>query len=641
MSEWADEHRVLSPEDSAEPGKWRTARMEPMRGIMDAFNDPLVEEIVVQKGTQVGWTAVIGNVVGYMIDREPCPILTVMPTIEVAEEWSKNRFAPMVRDTTRLHGKIRDPRSRDSGNTILSKTFPGGRLAIIGANAPSNLASRPIRIVLCDETDRYPLSAGAEGDPMTLAAKRQETFWNRKMLKGSSPTIKGKSVIERDYQRSDKRKFHVCCPYCKAEQALTWKQVKWDKEKDKDGKTVRHHPETAAYQCENCGELWTDAERWQAVAKGRWIATAPFSGVAGFHLSQLYSSWVKLSKVVTEYLAANGKLPGTFKDSEKLKVFVNTVLAETWDEEGETVDASTIDKRGEPYSWQDLPAECLFATAGVDVQGDRLEVQILAWGKGEEIWAARYEILSGDPAQRRVWDELDVLLKTPLRRIDGKLVRIQAACVDTGGHHTNEVFQFCARPGMRQRRVFPIKGDDGPRPIWPVRHSLTKTKKQVWIVGSDTGKDSVYGRLKLRPRAVGEPNPGFIHFPLALEEADTEAFNAEYFAQLTSEKVVTARDKKSGRLVRGFFLPEGKRNEALDTMVYAFAARMATRIRLVAGTSLPVQAEPVEADTADPPQATAAPLARVVHVPKAPVLARPKPKPKRDPAAIARMFRGG
>ena len=609
-----------------------------MRGVMDSFNDPLVEEIVVQKGTQIGWTAVLGNVIGYMIDREPCPMLTVMPTIEVAEEWSKNRFTPMIRDTKRLHGKIRDPRSRDSGNTILSKNFVGGRLAIIGANAPSNLASRPIRVVFCDETDRYPLSAGAEGDPMTLAAKRQETFWNRKMLKGSSPTIKGKSVIERDYQRSDKRLFHVPCPCCKHEQALTWKQVKWDKEKDGEGKTVRHRPETATYQCEHCGEVWSDAERWQAISKGRWIATAPFSGVAGFHLSQLYSSWVKLSKVVTEYLTANGRLPGTFKDPQKLKVFVNTVLAETWDEEGETVEADSIKDRGEPFSAQELPEPCLFASAGVDVQDDRLEVQILAWGRGEEAWAARYAILSGDPAQRRVWDELDVLLKTPLRRVDGRPVRILAACIDTGGHHANEVFQFCARPGMRNRRVYPIKGDDGPKPIWPVRHSLTKTKKQVWIVGTDTGKDSIYGRLKLRQRAAGEPNPGFIHFPLPLAEVETEAFNAEYFAQLTSEKVITTKDQR-GRSRRGFHLPAGKRNEALDTMVYAFAARLATTIRLSGGVVTVPQDEATpeaSAESARVAPPTASEIAAAPTV-KRSLAAQPK-KPRRDAAAIARMF---
>lgn len=608
--------------------------MEPMRGIMDAFNEPLVEEIVVQKGTQVGWTAVIGNVVGYLVDREPCPILTVMPTEKVAEEWSKHRLEPMLRDTPRLRGKIRDRRSRDSKNTIFSKSFPGGRLAIIGANAPANLASRPIRVVLCDETDRYPISAGDEGDPMTLAAKRQETFWNRKTLKGSSPTVKGQSVIERDYMRSDRRRFHVPCPHCHEEQALRWEMVRWDKETDADGTTAVHRPETASYQCEHCGALWTDAERWQAVAKGRWIATAPFRGIAGFHLSQLYSSWVKLSKIVTEFLAANGKLPGTYRDPEKLKVFVNTVLAETWDEEGETVDVSRIDSRGEPYGPDDMPAEAIFATAGVDVQGDRLEVQIVAWGHGEEAWAARYAVLVGDPSQPRVWDQLDEFLREPLTKNDGRLLRVLAACVDTGGNHTAEAFAFCARPGMRQRLVMPIKGDDGPKPIWPVRHSLTKTKKQVWIVGVDTAKDSLYGRLKLRPRAAGEPNPGFIHFPLPLEAAGTAEFNAEYFAQLTSEKVLTKRDER-GRMRRGFTLPAGKRNEALDTFAYALAARLATRIRLSHGAS-PRHAAPPP-DAVEPAALEGTPPAA------APVVAARAVSrtPRRDPAAIARMFRGG
>jgi len=631
VSEWSDEHRILSPEDSAEPGKWRTARMEPMRGIMDTTTDPAVEEIVVQKGTQVGWTAVIGNIVGFFIDRDPCPILTLFPTKEIAEEWSKNRLTPMLRDTGKLRGKVKDPRSRDSGNTILSKTFPGGRLAIIGANAPANLASRPIRIVLCDETDRYPLSAGDEGDPMMLASKRQETFWNRKMLKGSSPTVKGQSVIERDYARSDKRKFYVPCPHCGVEQTLHWSQVRWDKDKAPDGTNV-HKPETALYQCEDCGTLWSDAERWQAVSKGHWKATAPFNGIAGFHLSQLYSSWVKLSKVVTEFLAANGKLPGTYKDPEKIKVFVNTVLAETWDEEGETVDASAIDKRGEPYGPDEMPDGAVFATAGVDVQGDRLEVQIVAWGASEEAWAAHYLILRGDPAEMRVWDDLDQVLRAPLMKSNGGRVRILSACIDTGGHHTDEVHEFCTRPGMRHRNVYPIKGEDGPRPIWPVRHSLTKTKKMVWVIGSSTAKDAIYGRLKLRPRPAGEPNPGFIHFPLALEAARTEAFTPDYYAQLTVEKVVTKRNKK-GRPERVFTLPSGKRNEALDTFAYALAARKALPFK-VQGKPV-VAAVPDAGDDAPPP--AAAPV-RAPVVAQALTLKRSQP-PRRDPATIARMFR--
>lgn len=632
VSEWADEHRVLSPEDSSEPGKWRTSRMEPLRGIMDAVNEVDVEEIVVMKGTQVGYTTVLGNVVGYYIDRDPCPIAALFPTDKIAEEWSKNRLSPMLRDTTRLRGKVKDPRSRDSGNTTLSKTFPGGRLAMLGSNAPANLASRPIRIGICDEIDKYPRSAGSEGDPLKLLSKRLETFWNRKMIKGSSPTVKGLSAVEREYERSDKRRFFVPCPHCGAEQTLKWSQVRWDKEKGADGKNV-HKPDTALYQCEECGTLWTDAERWGAVAKGKWKATAPFTGIAGFHLSQLYSSWVKLSKMVTEFLTANGKLPGTYKNPEEMKVFVNTVLAETWDEEGETVDVSAIDKRGEPYGPDDMPEACRFATAGVDVQGDRLEVQIVAWGDGEECWAAYYGILAGDPAQRRVWDELDEILKRPLLTSSGRPIRIKAACIDTGGHHGNEVFAFCARQGMVQRRIRPIKGMDGPRPVWPVRHSLNKNKRLMWVIGSSTAKDSIYGRLKLRPRSPGEANPGFIHFPLPLPAARTEAFNAEYFAQLTSEKVVTERNA-NGRLQRNFVLPAGKRNEALDTFAYALAARMSLPFRLRPSRNEQTDAVTAPADEPHDDAPAVEPSRPAVRVQFA------KPAPRRlDPASIARMFR--
>lgn len=635
VSAWADEHRYLSPEDSAEPGRWRTARMEPMRGIMDAFNDPLISEIVVPKATQVGWTAVLGNVVGYVMDRDPGPVLMVMPTDKLAEEWSKNRLAPMLRDTPRLRGKVKDAKSRDSGNTIMAKTFPGGRLAIIGANAPANLASRPIRIVLCDEVDRYPASAGSEGDPMMLASKRTATFWNRKLLKGGSPTIKGQSAVERDYNRSDKRRYFVPCPDCGEHQILRWEQVRWDKRKDAGGKTVEHRPETAHYQCEACGTLWTDGERWRAIASavekgGGWKPTAPFSGIAGFHLSQLYSSWVTLREMVIEFLTAYGKLPGTFKDLEKCKVFTNTVLAETWDLEGETVDAESINNRGEPFGPDDLPEAVQFASAGVDVQSDRLEVQVVCWGAGEECWAALYAVIPGDPARPQVWDELNALLLEPLKTAGGRLVRIRATCIDTGGHHGAEVHAFCSRPGMRGRRVYPIKGDDGPRPIWPVRHSYTKNKRLLWIIGVDTAKDSIYGRLKIRPKAAGEPNPGFIHFPIPTEAARTEGFGPDYFTQLTVEKVVTEVNKR-GKPQRGFVLPAGKRNEALDTFAYALAARQA----------LPIRLKPVKA-VAESETPEHAPAAQVEALPSPAVVEQQQPQrpmgKRRSAAEIGRLF---
>lgn len=630
---------MLSPEDSAEPGRYKTSRMEPLRGIMDAVSDPAVNEIVVMKPTQIGYTAALGNIVGYFIDRDPCPILMLMPTLSVAEEWSKNRFAPMARDTPALRGKIKDPRSRDSGNTILSKTFPGGRLAIVGANAPSDLASRPIRIVLCDETDRYPPSAGSEGDPMTLASKRQQTYWNRKLIKGSSPTIKGVSVIERDYSRSDKRRYYVACPHCHEHQTLEWAQVRWTKTKDEQGRNV-HHPETAHYQCPECGTLWTDAERWQAIATapsqrcphsrefGGWKATAPFSGVAGFHLSQLYSSWVRLADVVREFLEAYGKLPGTYPSVEKQKVWTNTVLAETWEDKGETVDVAGIRNRGEAYGPDHLPDAAVIATAGVDVQGDRLEVQIVAWGAGEECWPARYEVLHGDPAQASVWKDLDRLLLEPLMTESGRTLRVKATAIDTGGHHTLQVFEFC-RPRLA-RRIYPIKGLSGPKPIWPKRSSRTKTNHQVFMVGVDTGKDAIYGRLKIRPREPGEPNPGFIHFPMPDANIGTDGFGPEYFEQLTAEKVETRY--REGRPYR-VWVPIRPRNEALDTLVYALAARMSLPVRLrgpVIDRAGAADAEIVVRQEAEKP--VPAPPPEVVS-------AVAKSRRRVDPAEIARMFR--
>lgn len=579
--------------------------MMPMRGIMDAFNEAQTREIVVKKGTQVGYTAALLNIVGYCMDVEPCPMLFLLPTEAMAEEVSKNRLAPMLRDTPRLRGKVRDPRSRDSGNTVLSKSFPGGRLALVGANAPAQLASRPIRVVIDDEVDRFPVSAGTEGDPMKLAAKRQTWFWNRKTIKGSSPTIKGVSVIDRDYAASDKREYRVPCPDCGHAQTLRWEQVQWDKVGE--GKHKVHKPETAHYVCEACGTLWDDATRWAAITHaeergGGWVATAPFRGIAGFHLPQFCSTAVTLEEIVTEFLTAMGRLPGTSYDTELLKVWTNTVLAEVWEDQGESVDDKSLAARGELYGPDDLPERVLLVTAGVDTQGDRLEVQFIGWGAGEESWPFQYTVLHGDPAQRAVWDDLDRLLLSRFQTRSGRLLRCRAACIDSGGHHANQVHAFCA--GKRSRKIFPIIGRSGPHQIWPARGSKTKNKKTVFLVGVDTAKDAIYGRLKgIKPKAdVDEPNPGFVHFPAVTE--DNSSFDAEYFAQLTAERVETR--KKNGRPYR-VWVPTRERNEALDTFVYALAARMAAHVRLKAADAAEHAEEAVgptaDIDVGTPPDA--------------------------------------
>ena len=567
VSEWSDEFRYLSRKDSAEPGKWKTSRAEYGRGIMDAYTEPGVAEIVVAKATQVGWTAILGNIVGYHIHLDPCPMILMQPTVNLAKAWSKDRLAPMLDETPVLKGQVASPRSRDSGNTILHKEFAGGHLTIIGANAPSEIASRPVRLGLCDETERYPVSAGSEGDPMKLLAKRLETFWNRKQLKGSTPKLKGGPIL-RDYERSDKRMFFVPCPNakCGERQTLKWEQVKWDKTEDGE-----HLPETAHYQCEHCGHLWDDAERNEAVSKGEWRATAPFRGVAGFFLPKFYSPFIKLHEVVEEFLAAR-------RDPHLMQVFVNTVLAEGWEEQGETVEKETLESRAELYGPDDLPDGVVFATLGVDVQGNRLECQTLGFGVGEEIWSVAFDVLHGDPAQPEVWDELDELRKRRFYTRDGRIVRIRGVAVDAGGHHADAVHRFC-RTRWKQK-IFAINGQGGARPIWPVRSSRAghKGKDKVMTVGVDTAKDVVYGRLKITlddDHEDGKPKAGYIHFP-----SDPElGFDAEYFKQLTSEQAVTRY--RMGKPYRVYVKKKGhERNEALDTFVYAICVRQAVKISL-------------------------------------------------------------
>ena len=537
VSDWSDRERKLSPEASAEPGQWLTSRAEYQRGIMDAFSDPAVEMVVVMSSAQVGKTEILNNVIGYHVAQDPSPMLVVQPTLDMAQTWSKDRLAPMLRDTPQLQGLVKDPRARDSGNTTLHKIFPGGHITACGANSPSSLASRPVRIVLCDEVDRYPVSAGSEGDPVSLARKRASTFWNRRIGLFSTPTNKGNSRIEAAFEESDKRLYFVPCPHCKHEQSLKWSSVSWEQDK----------PETAQYACEECGALWTDAERVRAIRHGRWQATAEFKRVAGFHLSGLYSPWTPLDAAVREFLEAK-KQPAT------LRVWVNTYLGETWEEQGESVDDFQLAERREEFGPQ-LDQGILLLTAGVDCQDDRLEVEIVGWGRDQESWSLDYRTLYGDPSSPAVWQDLDSILKQQFEREDGKILTVRAACVDSGGHHTNSVYNY-VRP-REGNRIFAIKGVGGEgKPLVgkPSRNNIGKIK--LFPVGVDTAKDVLFSWMR-----IAEPGPGYMHFPHSRSD--------EYFRQLTAEKLVTRYHKGFARREWTKVRP---RNEALDVRVYSMAA---------------------------------------------------------------------
>jgi phage terminase large subunit GpA-like protein len=541
IAEWADKELRLSAEASAEPGRFRSSRAMYQGEIMAAVSDPNVHTVVCMTSAQVGKTTIVLAVIGFHMDQDPAPILCLQPTLDMGQAFSKDRLAPMIRDTPVLSGKVRDPRSRDSGNTLLHKTFPGGHITIAGANSAASLASRPIRILLADEVDRYPDSAGTEGDPVSLAKKRTATFFNRKIVMTSTPTVKGASRIEAAFEESDKRYYYVPCPDCDHEQRLVWSQVRWT-----DG-----DPNTAEYCCVECGTLWNDAARWQSVRKGRWIASAKSNGVAGFHLSELYSPWRRLSETVEDFLLSKN-------NPERLRTWVNTSLGETWEEDGEAADATAIDRLRESYGPEDLPEEVVFATAGIDTQGDRLEVEILGWGSEERSWGIEYHVLYGDPAQEPVWKDLDAILQTTYRTASGRLVRVAATAVDSGGHHAEAVLRFC-RTRLR-RRVYPIKGFGGAgKPIWPLRASNSKMGK-IFMVGVDTAKDAILARWGI------EEGPGSCRLP-----ADPSlGYDEDWITQVTAEQRVT--QYKLGRPYTQWILPSGKRNEALDCRVYAMAA---------------------------------------------------------------------
>lgn len=538
VSQWADRYRQLSSESSAEAGRWSTSRAEYQRGMMDAVSDPRLETVVLMTAAQVGKTELINNVVGFHIHQDPAPMLVVQPTLEMAQTWSKDRLAPAIRDTPVLAAKIKDPRSRDSGNTTLHKVFAGGHVTACGANSPSSLASRPCRLILCDEVDRYPLSAGTEGDPVSLAKKRSTTFWNRKIILVSTPTEKSHSRIEQAYMESDQRKYFVSCPDCKEDQVLRWANVRWD-----EGK-----PATAEYMCDHCGSCWTDAARFRAIRYGKWKATADGDGkTAGFHLSGLYSPWTPLEEAVRDFLASK-------RDPMRLKTWVNTFLGETWEDQGEQVDEHDLMERAEDWGGE-LPEDVLLLTAGVDVQDDRLEVEIVGWGRGEESWSIDYKTLYGDPSTADLWMQLDDVLQTKhIHPIHGEMI-LRSTCVDSGGHYTQQVYNYCR--GRAGKRVFAVKGIGGEgKPIAgkPTKNNIGKIN--LFPVGTDTAKELIYSRLKIQ-----SPGEGYCHFPANR--------SPEYYMMLTAEKKVTKYFK--GR-PRREWIKLRTRNEALDCRVYATAA---------------------------------------------------------------------
>lgn len=534
ISEWADRYRILSPESSAEPGQWRTERVPYLKEIMDAVNDAEVEKIIIMSSAQVGKTEHILNTIGYYIDYDPAPMMLMLPTLDLAEAFSKDRLAPMLRDSPALKGKVKSNKSRDSNNTLLHKKFPGGHITLVGANSPSSLASRPIRILLADEVDRYPHSAGDEGDPIDLASKRTTTFWNKKKIYVSTPTIKGLSRIEDEYENSTKEEWNLPCPSCRNYQPLKWSQIKF---------------EDATMECDYCGKRFKEME-WKA-QKGQWIAREYNSKSRGFHINELVSPWKRWEIIIEEFLLAK-------RSKETLQVWINTTLGESWEEPTET-NAEEIYKRRERYN-ADVPDRVLVLTAGVDTQDDRLEVEVVGWGLEKESWGIEYKVFHGDPGQEQVWNQLDNYLKTEFKFADGSGIMIATTCIDSGGHFTSEVYQFCK--SREHRRIYAIKGKGGAGiPLIGNISRNNRYKAALFTIGVDQGKQTLVSRLKTEFEG-----PGYCHFPIETEKG----YNEKYFDGLTSEsrKITYSKGKpKTEWVVRA-----GSRNEPFDLRNYANAA---------------------------------------------------------------------
>jgi phage terminase large subunit GpA-like protein len=557
ISQWADRYRWLSQRASAEHGRWRTERTPYLREIMDCLS-PMspIERTVFMKGAQIGGTECGNNWMGYIIHQAPGPMMSVQPTVEMAKRNSKQRIDPLIEESEVLRKLVRDPRSRDSGNTVLSKDFPGGVLVMTGANSAVGLRSMAARYLFLDEVDAYPGDVEGEGDPITLAMARTRTFARRKVFLVSTPKITGMSRIESAYEESDQRKYWVPCPTCREFQILKFAQLRWPK----------GDPQSATYVCEHCGQEIRNHQKHSMLARGEWRAGAKGDGkTAGFHISSLYSpvGWFSWGDAAKQFEQAQ-------KNPALLQVFVNTVLGETWTLLGEAPEWQKLYDRREDYKVGLVPRGGLFLTAGADVQKDRIEVEIAAWGRGKESWSVDYRVFEGDTSRAAVWEKLTGLLNESFTTESGLELPIMQLAVDSG-FATIEVYQWARRQGGR---VLVIKGDSrtpsligsaSPVEVGPMGAKL-KRGVRVWPVNSGMAKEELYRWLRQdRPTdedvAKGIPFPsGYCHFP---------RYSEEYFKQITAEQLVT-------KIVKGYRRHEWQkmreRNEALDCRVYARAA---------------------------------------------------------------------
>lgn len=507
--------------------------------------------------SQVGKSEILLNVLGFHVEKDPCPILVVQPSLVTAEDFSKDRISPMIRDTPSLAKKVDGVASRDSGNTLLNKKFPGGYIVLAGANSAASLAGRPVRLVLLDEVDRYPASAGTEGDPVDLAIVRTTAFYNSKVGMFSTPTIKGNSRIELAYEASDMRKRHVPCPHCGHFQHLEWEQLKFEGRKKSELKNIR-------YECIECRKGIDESEKYLMDKNGKWVAGQDFEGVAGFYVNVLYSPWVSWATVIENFLNKR-------KNPEQLKTFWNTSLGRSFELRGEAPEWKKLYDRKENFPLRVVPDKACFLTGSCDVQQDRLEVSTVAWARDKQNWTIEKRVLMGNTAQAEVWAELDkyIFEEYPHAK-SGVLLPMRMFAIDSS-YATSTVYNWARKHSPN--KVMVIKGQDSLPTLLgtPKAVDLTTQGKRIargvklWPIGVSKIKEDFYSWLRLEKSLDGQEYPPcYCHFP---------EFDDEYFKQLTAEDHV----KKVGKnkFAKYEWVKNRDRNESLDLWVMARAAASA------------------------------------------------------------------
>lgn len=568
VSQWAEKYRVLSRESAAEAGPWRNSRTPYMVEIMDAFDDPRVHDLAVVAMSQTGKSELELNIIGKIIHQDPAPILYIQPNLDEAKKFSRLRVAPMIRDSAVLRRKVEDIKSRDSGNTILQKAFPGGMLTMVGSQTPSALASMPVKNVIGDEIDRWALSAGSEGDPWELAEKRTTTFYNAKRVAVSTPTTKGASRIADLFEKGTQEKWYSQCPHCGEWHEVLFPDIKFDFDTIKNGRKVNYKLNSVHWCCPSCGCLSTEKEMRDAPAK--WVAENPEGierGRRTFWVNAFFSPWRSWDEICIKFLEVR-------KDPQQLKVFYNTVLGQLWEDRGDLEDEDSYLARREDYGTREdgtpveLPEGVLVLTCGVDTQDDRLEYEVVGWGRYGESWGIKKGIIMGDPNDDAPWARLDDVVSHVYRFASGRGLTISMTCVDSGGHKTQSVYRHCR--DRLSKRMFAIKGQGGdgipftkpPSKVKIVVNGVAIGQTWLYVLGVDAGKADIMAALK-----VQEAGPKYCHFPKGSEQG----YDLAFFNGLLSERLVMKTERGRTRWVWEKIMGH-ERNEALDCRNYALAA---------------------------------------------------------------------